>query len=177
MFPAAHWRPPSAKYRFGGYHTFCAILFHIIVYCRVDQHVCTFRCVNQNCRMTFTPACVCAFLGCSHFLCKCMCVVSILPLPHHPIRSRPQDTLSLGANRPLSLSRLPLSPALPWSGLRAVHDFGHRSQAGLLLSHVFFQIVDPSKQTLLAPSRLKVRTPIVQYDILRFTSHHKSPNP
>ena len=116
MFPAARWRPPSAKYRFGGYCMFCAILFHIIVYCWVDQHVCTFRCVNQNCIMTFTPAHVCAFLGCSPFLCKCMHMVSILPLPHHPIHSWPQDMLSLGANRPLSLSGLPLSPTLPWSG-------------------------------------------------------------
>ena len=82
--------------------------------------------------------------------------------------------LSLGANRPLSLSGCPLSLALPWSGLRVVRDFGYRSRAGLPLSHVFFQIVDPSKQMLLAPSRLKVCTLIIWYDILRFTSHHKS---
>ena len=115
MFPAARWRPPSAKYRFGGYHAFCAILFRIVVHCQVDRHVCTFQCVNRNCRMTFTPAHVCVFLGCSRFLCKCTHVVSILLPPRHPIHSQPQDTLSLGANRPLSLSRLPLSPTLPWS--------------------------------------------------------------
>ena len=113
--------PDRVSCSFGGYHVFCAVLFRIVVHCQVDRHVCTFQCVNQNCRMTFTPAHVCAFLGCSRFLCKCTHVVSILLPPRHPIHSRPQDTLSLGANRPLSLSRLPLSPTLPWSVVFPTH--------------------------------------------------------
>ena len=94
------------------------ILCHPVSYCSTlsSRPTCMhFSMCELDCRMTFTPAHVCAFLGCSRFLCKCTHVVSILPPPRHPIHSQPQDTLSLGANRPLSLSRLPLSPTLPWS--------------------------------------------------------------
>ena len=69
-------------------------------------------------------------------------------------------------------SLLPFLGAL--CSLHTIHDFVYHSWVGLLLSHVFFEIMDSSKQMLLAPSCHKVRMLIVWYDILHFTSHHKS---
>ena len=129
----------------------------------------------QNDLHTCVCLCIPWLFSLSLYVHACSIYPAAAPSPH--MFSTAGHVLPWSEQVPVSFRTSALScPSLEWSScaLRAVHDFGHRSRAGLPLSHVFFEIVDPSKQMLLAPSRHKVRTPIVQYDILHFTSHHKS---